>query len=1143
MNHTYERKGKSHLALLSLEDGYLCLQRHKPSTERSESFLSFNKIYIYILAICCFISSVRTELLPINQLTMEQEYDLLIVADATASMNHYLASLKDSLPQIISISALTGCFSRIGLLAYRDYGDKDLLEWSGWLNPSLVDSDATQPDLPAAARSLQAHGGDDYPEAVKTALAKAYEEMRPEAKTIILLYTDAPPHLKRDSIDSGRASHTPREVKALSERQSYGGFGPMFVDWVSACNQLGNGEKEAQVFCILEETMKWKCVSLYNYLCAVTRGYCVYLEYSKPQDISQVTMELLLAWMGIEKAGSSQQGEDVVLPAYMSHYMDVEEIEQIKSEEDKHGAMFFAAPYCSPADAAVVSSNITSTRINHNILRTFLPKKDNPVTDFARSWSTEPAYRALAVKHLRKIITEDVSAITLNPVFGTLWRAICSDRKHDARDELVEAFGFHIEKITNADERTRLKTWLEESYNFTADVLEAIGSVPEEKRFPCVFLDPTMGFAPADSVDNDGTSSSLTAFTRAELLEIGRSCDFRVLRRLGRVLTKLTYVERPADMPEHIAMTSDEDVPKIPMALVSREYKATFWKILLHTIVPGTMLSTRAAALLAALSLRLGVTPLTQAAEREMMGFRRNWNDIEIPENWNVSCLTLLLHADRAYRQRQEGLESEAADKSANEKPQGLLREGDRALFESLCTFKMLELNLDSTLTARIGWKPEKAMASIGPLVPCRSCKYPRSVTIMGENEKCGICLSMVDKSPEKIKNSLHTRVSMEDNGSTQAAWVECSVWTCRAQYVVYDVDALNVRPKCHYCRRKEIPAPCVECKQCLNRVIWPEAYRPESFVTSDYICPPCSSGLETIVGVETTAKIISSESSISWLICNPEDAEANPFTGSSLHRIVFTIGTDNFLSRFKFFPPIETPLTLRGKVIRNTPELVSSLQDRISNRQTERATCSLCFSTSRKDAVRPACGRRGCFQRICNQCLSGWYGLNRAGRIINISALSCPFCRRFPSPKTLTKYGMGIHAVKNLKNAAQDQGTWIYAWCHECHTAKQYVERVCARGMPAELSEWSCYECQETHENAGKASGIRECPGCGTMIERIAGCGHISCPVEGCGTEWCYFCGAEGPAEDVYNHIDAVHSGLFDGVEDEDEDDDGEYD
>src|ERR1700716_1055029 len=106
---------------------------------------------------------------------MEQQeiYDLLIIADATDSMSDYLTSLQTSLPQIISISALTGCFSRIGLLGYRDYCDESLLEWSGWLHQSPDVKQKEQPDLVDKAKSMQPMGGGDYPEATKTALAKA----------------------------------------------------------------------------------------------------------------------------------------------------------------------------------------------------------------------------------------------------------------------------------------------------------------------------------------------------------------------------------------------------------------------------------------------------------------------------------------------------------------------------------------------------------------------------------------------------------------------------------------------------------------------------------------------------------------------------------------------------------------------------------------------------------------------------------------------------------------------------------------------------------------------------------------------------------------------------------------------------------
>ena len=310
---------------------------------------------------------------------MEPEYDLLIVADATCSMTHYLASLNHSLPQILSISALTGCFSRIGLLAYRDYCDDDLLEWSGWLDPSS-DSDADQPDLIAKAKSLEPEGGGDYPEAVKTALAKAYQVMRPEAKTIMFIYTDAPPHSARVSDPYSNAY---LEARLLSIPESFDGFGSKFLDWVSACKQLHDGEKKAQVFCILENEMARRSVAYYNYISAMTGGACIYLRDSKPADISSVTMALLLAWMGAEKADAPGQEKERVFPAALSRYMSIEKMRQVKDESDQNQIPFFAPPTCKRGDMQQIKSNIVSTAMTDSSLKKFLPKKKTPVADFA----------------------------------------------------------------------------------------------------------------------------------------------------------------------------------------------------------------------------------------------------------------------------------------------------------------------------------------------------------------------------------------------------------------------------------------------------------------------------------------------------------------------------------------------------------------------------------------------------------------------------------------------------------------------------------------------------------------------------------------------------------------------------------------
>jgi hypothetical protein len=511
----------------------------------------------------------------------------------------------------------------------------------------------------------------------------------------------------------------------------------------------------------------------------------------------------------------------------------------------------------------------------------------------------------------------------LNPVFGSLWRAVCNDRTSEYREELITAFGLQIDRISNADEKARMKIWLEESYDYTAEVLEAISSVPEAERFPCVCLDPTLAF----TEDEDG--KAITSFTRDELLEIGRSCDYRILRRLGRVLTRLTYINSTADMPAHIAATPEEATPRIPMALATKEHMRKFWRILLHIVVPGTMLSARPAALLAALSIRMGFQPLIEAAEQEMLLWRDRWNDLEVPENWNVSCLSLLMDADQAYRKHHQ------------EKKTSLLKAEDRALFERLVSYKILELNLDTTLTARIGWTPEKTSAAIGPVVICRSCKYPRSVTIMGAGGKCGHCLWTEYASPQDREEHIKARVSKEDDENTPAIWVECNVRTCRAQYVVYRPENLNVRPKCYYCRESK-SAPTVQCTNCLNKVIYPVEYRHRSDNMKDFKCYACTSGRKTIVDTETTATKLSKENETEWLLRN-DNKLPEPFNKRSLFHTISTAGIDGFCDKVSLFPEkAQLDIRLHGKLVRNHSDVVNDLKSWVSRRRTESGTVSL---------------------------------------------------------------------------------------------------------------------------------------------------------------------------------------------------------
>jgi hypothetical protein len=240
----------------------------------------------------------------------------------------------------------------------------------------------------------------------------------------------------------------------------------------------------------------------YNYLAALTGGACLYLAESNPKVISKVTIEVLLAWMGAEKAGVST---NVELPAFLTRYISVENITRLKDEKDSAAKPFFfvgrsilgkryrksarSIPHPiyfeSPdTDYETVENgeNITKVKLTSDVLKKHLPKKTTPVQDFAKRYASDKGYKAIAVSQMKQIIEDDVVAISLNPVFGSLWRAVCNDRENEARDGLIAAFGFQVDRISNADEKARMKIWLEESYDYSAEVLETIDSVPKEQR-------------------------------------------------------------------------------------------------------------------------------------------------------------------------------------------------------------------------------------------------------------------------------------------------------------------------------------------------------------------------------------------------------------------------------------------------------------------------------------------------------------------------------------------------------------------------------------------------------------------------------------------------------------------------------------
>lgn len=619
--------------------------------------------------------------------------------------------------------------------------------------------------------------------------------------------------------------------------------------------------------------------------------------------------------------------------------------------------------------------------------------------------------------------------------------------------------------------------------DFTEDIVSMINSVPDTEKYPCVFLDPTLSFGNKRYSAKDEKNRPISTLTRSELLQIGRCCNPGVLRRFGAILTRLTVVTSAREMPDHISSISANHVAKIPFVLASEKYNRQFWKVLLHTIVPGTKLPTRSAALLAALSLRMGIVPLIKVAEQEMLAFKDKWNDPAIPQTWNLGCLTLLLDADEAHQKQQDmGLIMTRSR---------ILNPTDRDLFERLVTYKRLEEKLHTELRAQVPFTPNRTMesitltssttlASVGPLVTCRECQYPRSVTIMGTGGKCGLCLAEYTDNCEKAIR-VSTGVSKDVTATSKITWVECTSGSCRAQYVIYCLDRwlypCTYFPdrECYYCRsqgsrdndedhvkQNKSPAPTAQCNKCSNRIIWPEEYRTSAFKESDFICPLCTSGYGPTTELTVTPYNLFAENTFSCIVQGTNYQEKWPRRNESIFQIISRMGTEGILSGLKFFPLSEPQLRYNGKPILNSKKIISTLQNIVERSKTSDDKCSLCFSAFPYSHLFAACGRDGCFQQMCVDCRVGWYMHNSAGLVINTTVLGCPFCRRYPTLTLVEKYRPGTRGVKDIAKAVRDSGKFIYAWCCECDAAKEVMKRNRMPAAPLELTDWVCDQCHE---------------------------------------------------------------------------------
>ncbi|KAJ7635094.1 hypothetical protein FB45DRAFT_743151 [Roridomyces roridus] len=517
--------------------------------------------------------------------------DLLIVTDATASMGGYLHALRASIPEILALAKLSGAFSRLGVLAYRDYSDplEDLVAWSGWNAPNLTEF----------VRDLSASGGGDFPEAAKTALIRGLQAVNKESKTLVLWYADAPPH--HPSIRSYQNDVT--EVKA---------FPAGAVDWVKLCHTARR--RNCTVFSFVPSSMESEYSAFYILLSELTSGICIASTTDDSTLISRLTLGVVMQWMGYATSGM----DEVILASSASllRYQDESPLTATpKLSDELDGSRGYLPPSLSASPDSMALRALNKTRLQStDIPLTVQTSKFDPGKRFAAPAETE--YRDSVYESLTSIIQTNVASLTYNPIFGILWRAVCKD-PDPRKAALTDLFSEYVGRIAVDEKKAAMRSWLEESFDQTDEIERIIASQTANGPVQMVYLD----------FDAD------VQLTRPELLEVSRSCYPGVLKKVARLFTHLKLVEP--------GITLAPSQRSIPLALPARD----FYRILPHLIVPGTLYPWRAATLTALVALLTGVPFLKDSATALVATAKGKWLDLEVPENISFDCARFLLSA------------------------------------------------------------------------------------------------------------------------------------------------------------------------------------------------------------------------------------------------------------------------------------------------------------------------------------------------------------------------------------------------------------------------------------------------------------------------------------------------------------------
>ncbi|CAF4243655.1 unnamed protein product [Rotaria magnacalcarata] len=916
--------------------------------------------------------------------------------------------------------------SEIGILWYRDYDqpiDK-VTDFSGY----TTDMNKISTFL----ADLQPIGGGDTPEATKTALNKVLDMNLVDSNTIVLLYTDAPPHHP-----TTQGSSWALEQKNVKE-----------TDWIQLCKLYQ--KTGCKVFSIIN-SMHFQTSSFYILLSQYTQGKTFCLTSTDVKTISKATINLFLSLCNAEYQSTG-------LPGWLN-FININ-VADFDNEDDAQYEDQAYLPSTKSKKLASVNMEAFSAeaiKFMEVDLRFMLDK-----------FEKDDEYKSVVYQILESLMTpQHILALTHNSILGLLWRLVCKQKQDIRRDQLILTLSqtlntMGLNPALTADTAI-VRAWVEESYNAREEIISRIAEITEQVPAIVLTLDKKM--------------------TRTELLEITRSCNAEVLRKVMSLLNHLTVVTNKSNLPKNY----------LPLNMNDSE----IFELLPHLLAEGLKFSLRPAALMAMLCVLSKNGILQERAIRFLTGIKGKWLDLASSEN-------------NAY----------AFSKICVKLPEFFTDE-ENLFFQKLYVIGGLKLNAATRITIQKPFSPKVNEMHYDTKIQCKTCNIVRSTTLFSDvgTSCCALCLPRYN-----------LKYTPEPCAEDKSHLVECG--TCKCLYAIVQYAKLYTRPKCFYCRELLETTPYRRCTACQNKYVH---FDSTELVTNNgeentFICAECkhSTTNQNIIDIQVPISTLIDENKTqiyNYLNINIKD-NINIFaTEWSLFKLKDKIELEP-REDAKLLP---MPLIHNKKPVLNYTLVFDQIQAWIQSGKSEHVTCYICCNDVPRSRIDDTCGNKSCHADACIECLTSWYEAVKPGGIVLISHLSCPFCKQAPNGKILKKYNKQACTILRPDKKNDIDEHWYYGWCLDCYKVQKAQEKICSgNGDIPELTNFVCDDCAEVRK-ISKNANSKFCPGinentkeiCGIAISKNGGCNHITCTA--CHSHWCWLC-VKTYGDSIYEHLTEVH-------------------